>query len=123
MNTKKIVVIVSSLFLSQACFAQNKAEGEKVFKSTCAACHSVGKGKLVGPDLSGVNSRRNEKWLISWIKSSQTMVKKNDPIGVKLFNEFSKIPMPDQNLSDGQIKDVLAYIKAGSGAVAQGSKK
>jgi cytochrome c2 len=29
-------------------------EGEKIFRMNCGACHSVGKGKLVGPDLLGV---------------------------------------------------------------------
>ena len=92
--------------------AQNVVQGEKAFKSICAACHTVGKGKLVGPDLAGVTSRRSEAWLLSFIKSSQTMVKKGDPVAVKLFNEFNKIPMPDQNMTDVQIKDILAYIKS-----------
>src|SRR5690606_11444230 len=56
--------------------------------------------------------RRTEKWLLSFIKSSQTMVRNNDETAVKVFNEYGKIPMPDQNLTDAQIKDVLAYIKS-----------
>lgn len=96
--------------------SQNVPSGEKIFKASCAACHTIGKGKIVGPDLFGVSKKRNEKWLISWIKSSQTLVKNNDPVAVKLFNENNKQVMPDANLSDVQIKDVLAYIKSFSPA-------
>lgn len=108
---KKFIVVAMLIgFVMPKLTAQNAAKGENTFKGICGACHTVGKGKLVGPDLSGVNERRAQTWLLSFIKSSQSMVKKGDPIAVKLFNEFNKIPMPDQNLTDVQIKDVLAYI-------------
>lgn len=113
---KKIVIlsIVFTAFYFQNTFAQSVAAGEKTFKSVCSACHSIGKGKIVGPDLINVNTRRNEKWLISFIRSSQTMVKNGDATAVKVFNENNKIPMPDQNLTDVQIKEVLGYVKSQS---------
>lgn len=90
-------------------FAQSG--GEKLFKTYCTACHTIGKGKLVGPDLKGVETRRKEDWLIKFIKSSQTMVKAGDAQAVKVFNDYGKIPMPDQNLSDAEIKSIIGYIK------------
>ncbi|MBL7929036.1 MAG: c-type cytochrome [Bacteroidia bacterium] len=116
---KKIIfpaIIICTAFWNG--YSQNTAMGEKIFKTTCSPCHHIGKGKLVGPDLSGVTYRRTEKWLGSFIRSSQTMIKNNDAAAVKLFNEFNKLVMPDQNLSDTQIKDILAYIKANSPAPA-----
>lgn len=113
---KKIVVlsIAFTALYFQGALAQNVAAGEKTFKSVCSACHSIGKGKIVGPDLINVSTRRNEKWLISFIRSSQTMVKNGDAAAVKVFNDNNKIPMPDQNLTDIQIKEVLGYIKSQS---------
>lgn len=113
---KKILLfsIAVTAWQLQSGFAQNADSGEKTFKAVCSACHTIGKGKIVGPDLINVNSRRSEKWLISFIRSSQTMVKNGDATAVKLFNDNNKIPMPDQNLSDVQIKEVLAYIKSKS---------
>ncbi len=108
------VIIVSALFIYCHSSAQNIVEGERLYKANCTACHTIGKGKLVGPDLAGINTKRPEKWLISFIKSSQTMIKSGDPVAVKLFNEYNKIPMPDQNLTDAQIKNILAYIKSHS---------
>lgn len=118
-------IVLSAILLcavARAGYTQNAANGEKLYKTTCSPCHHIGKGKLVGPDLAGVNTRRTEKWLISFIRSSQTMVKNNDAVAVKLFNDYNKLVMPDQNLTDAQIKDILAYIKASSPAPVQKSQ-
>lgn len=37
------------------------AGGAEIFKQSCAACHSIGGGKLVGPDLKGVSARWPDK--------------------------------------------------------------
>jgi mono/diheme cytochrome c family protein len=103
-----IVRFVFFLFISSAILAQNQPPAEF---AVCAACHTIGKGKLVGPDLKGVNDRHDEAWLLSFIKASQTMVKNGDPVAVKLFEENNKIPMPDNNLTDDQIRGILSYIK------------
>jgi cytochrome c551/c552 len=89
-------------------FAQG---GKDLFTQNCAACHSVGKGKLVGPDLRGVETRHPTAWLYKWIKSSQTMVTNGDKVAVKLFADNSSIPMPDQALTSDQVKSILDYIK------------
>ena len=40
--------------------AEDIAKGEATFVSKgCNACHKIGGGKLVGPDLLGVTSRRS----------------------------------------------------------------
>ncbi len=107
---KKIAVTATILFACVS-FANAQDKGEKLFKTVCVACHTIGKGKLVGPDLKGMTNRYDEKWLTSWIKSSQTMVKKGDPKAVKAFNAGGKIPMPDNNFSDADIKSIIAYVK------------
>ena len=108
---KQILFVPVFLFLFsiffQSSMAQNAAPAEW---ATCAACHTIGKGKLIGPDLKGVMERHEEAWLYSFIKSSQTMVNNGDPAAVKVFEEYNKIPMPDNNLTDDQIKGILDYI-------------
>ena len=89
--------------------AQN---GETTFKSNCAVCHTVGGGKLIGPDLIGVTAKRSDTWLIQWIKGSQAMVQNGDPDAIAIFEEYSKIPMPDQNLSDSEIPECSITSKA-----------
>jgi len=99
------------LFISVVFFAQAQDSGENLFK-TCAACHTIGKGRLVGPDLSLVYEKREPDWLIKFIRSSQKMVKEGDPDAVSLFKEFNQVPMPDNNLSDNEIISIIDFIKS-----------
>ena len=98
-------------------------DGEAIYKQNCTACHKFGQ-KLIGPDLTGVNEKRSEEWLISFIKSSQSMIKSGDPEAVAIYEEFNQMMMNDQtHLSDGDIKAVLAYIKSQSAGEKTGSSE
>ncbi len=94
--------------------------GEAIFKQRCAACHTVGGGKLVGPDLQGVADRRPAQWLRKFVKSPQGMVDAGDEIAVALFAEF-QLPMPDQPISDADIDAVIAFTSSGGQAADAGS--
>lgn len=110
------LLIAGTLIGLQSASAQEA--GKQIFQTACAACHSIGAGRLVGPDLNGVNDKRSEDWLLRFIKSPQALLKSGDKSAAALFEEF-KTPMPDQALSDEQIKKVLAHIKdAGGGSAA-----
>jgi mono/diheme cytochrome c family protein len=93
----------------------------KLFQ-TCSACHSIGKGKLIGPDLYGVTERRDREWLVRFIRNSQEVIQSGDEYAVKLFEEYNKIPMPPAGLTDEQIGIVIDYIanyKPGEAAAAE----
>lgn len=113
----------SLLFLLIFTFLSGKADiGQDLFKSTCAACHSIGKGRLVGPDLANVNDKRSQEWLVSFIRSSSGMVKNGDTEAVAVFEEYNKLLMPDNNFTDTQILSILNYINSGdSGDTDTGS--
>lgn len=85
-------------------------EGGKLFTLNCKACHQL-EQRLVGPPLQGVDTRHDEAWILKFVKSSQTMVKSGDSAAVALFNTYNQVIMPDQSLTDDQIKSILAYIK------------
>lgn len=117
-NIFKAAVVVVSIFCLVFVFSynlmaqdQNSVKlGEETFKSKgCIACHTIGKGKLSGPDLLGVTERREEEWLKKWLKSPDTMVL-TDPIAKEMLKEFF-VPMPNQNLSDEQIVYLIEYFK------------
>lgn len=87
------------------------ANGEKLFKSTCAACHKLDK-KLLGPALKGITEKRDQDWLIAWIKDSPGMIKSGDKLAIQVFEENNKLPMvANPQLSDQDIMDILAYTK------------
>ncbi len=106
----KFFIIPVSFILAFFLYFTVQAQDAPPEWSVCSACHTIGKGRLVGPDLKGVTDKYSEEWLINFIRASQKMVKAGDKDAVKIFDEY-KIPMPDNNLTDDQIKGLLAYIK------------
>ncbi len=99
--------------------ALGQADGEADFKQVCSACHTVGGGKLVGPDLVDIQSRRPVEWIKSFIKSSTSVIKSGDAYADSLFKAYNQMPMPDHpNLSDAQIDGIIAYIAEKSSAPA-----
>ncbi|MBS1750042.1 MAG: cytochrome c, partial [Bacteroidetes bacterium] len=70
------ISFITDIFLFSSLFpVVAQQTGEAVFKETCVACHTIGQGKLVGPDLANIQNRHSEVWLINFIKSSQTVIK------------------------------------------------
>jgi len=94
-------------------------DGKVLFKNICGACHTIGKGKLIGPDLKGATAKHDREWLYKWVRSSQSMVRAGDPEAVRLFNENDQKVMNDhQYLTDEQIENVLQYIEAQTQSLA-----
>jgi nitrite reductase (NO-forming) len=83
--------------------------GKLAFESKCLACHTIAGGDKVGPDLYGVTKRRDVGWLTRWLKSPEQMLQ-NDATARQMLDKF-KLPMPNQGLSDGEIKQYIAYFK------------
>ena len=84
--------------------------GKLAFESKCLACHSIGQGKKLGPDLAGVTKRRSKDWLARWLKEPEKMLQ-TDADAKVLLKEYNNIPMPNQSLSDGEIKQYLKYFE------------
>jgi mono/diheme cytochrome c family protein len=113
--------IAVGITLSNPASGQIAGSGEQIFSTICVACHTVGEGKRIGPDLAGVHERQTEEWMIEFIRSSQTMIKSGDPKAVALAEGYPGLVMPDNPLSDDQIRSVLAYVRElESGAAAVG---
>jgi mono/diheme cytochrome c family protein len=85
--------------------------GAAMFRSACAACHTIGGGRLVGPDLQGLHERRSELWIIAFVQRSQQVIASGDPVATALFKEYQEIVMPDQPFSDDEVREILAYIR------------
>ncbi len=85
--------------------------GKRVYKEkACGSCHTIGKGRLVGPDLLGVTKRRDEEWLRRWMKNPDEMIR-TDPIAKEMLREYM-VPMPNQGLTDKEVEGIIAYLKS-----------
>lgn len=84
-------------------------QGKLAFESKCLACHSLGGGDKLGPDLLGATKRHDDSWLTRWLKSPEQMLR-SDPTAKALLEKW-KIAMPNQGLSDEEIKHYIQYFK------------
>lgn len=112
-HTGKLTLLIFAL----CCFAiSNKSfaqpDGENLFKTNCAQCHSTSDAKVIGPGLKDLHKRRTEAWIIPWVKNSQAVIKSGDAYAVKMYEEYNKTVMTPFNLKDDEIKAILAYVKA-----------
>ena len=111
-STNIFAVLFLIVFVNIQVTAQ---DGETLFKP-CAACHSIGGGKMVGPDLKGITKRRTNDWLVQFVQSSGKLIKAGDPDAVAIFKQYNNIPMVDYALSAEQVNSILAYIDGGVGS-------
>jgi mono/diheme cytochrome c family protein len=95
--------------------AASVARGRDLFGQHCTVCHLVEK-QLIGPALASVHNTRPIPWLIKFIKNSQYVIRETDDAYAQhLFKEFNGQIMPAfEFLSDDDILNILAYIKAES---------
>jgi nitrite reductase (NO-forming) len=84
--------------------------GKLSFESKCLACHTIAGGDKLGPDLYNVTKRRDHAWLARWLKNPDQMLKAGDPIAKQMLEKY-KVPMPNQNLSDQEVKEYIEYFK------------
>jgi nitrite reductase (NO-forming) len=94
--------------------------GKTMFDTRCLACHTIGKGPAVGPDLQGVMSRRSEAWVTRWLLSPEKMLAEDDT--AKALLARYQVPMPNQNLTHDDIRRLIQYFRwTGENAPPAGS--
>jgi len=95
--------------------AKDNAEGrggKALFQAKCSPCHTIGGGRLVGPDLKGVTALRDRAWLEQFISAPDKVLASGDPVAARLFQEFNKVPMPNLGLDQDQVNSLLDYLVA-----------
>ncbi len=114
-----LVVFPSSLAAQEGTAA---ARGKAIFKDKCAACHTVGGGALIGPDLAGVTTRRDARWLNRFIRQPDVMIREKDPIAIDLLAKYSNIAMPNLGLGEAEAAALSAYLATNGGENAQAAQ-
>ena len=110
-----LITAIVFVFLVNSLQAQ---DGEQLFQQ-CKACHTIGEGKLLGPDLLDISKNRDADWVKNFIKSSQSMIKGGDSDAIALFEEFNKLMMIDYPLPEADIDAIVKYIDSFSTPLAE----
>jgi protein SCO1 len=84
--------------------------GQRLFASKCSACHTIGKGDKLGPDLAGVTDRREQAWLARYIQHPDEVLASGDPIAAALYHKYKKIGMPYLGLGSSDVQDIVSYL-------------
>ncbi|MCB0428674.1 MAG: cytochrome c [Flavobacteriales bacterium] len=96
------------------CFDDEAYEtGESLFSTHCTSCHSIGRGRVIGPDLKGIMDRAPSlNWLIKWNRNSQLLIASGDAYANKVFEENNKVIEPPRGLSEKQLKKIYTFIES-----------
>lgn len=92
------------------------SKGQYLFATRCAACHTVGGGDGVGPDLQGVSAARDGAWLRRFIQFPDRVLADGDPTARELFARYGQVNMPNLHLGPDDVSAVMEYLATGSGA-------
>jgi mono/diheme cytochrome c family protein len=85
-------------------------KGSELFKTKgCIACHTIGGGRLTGPDLAGVTERRKLEWIQNMILNPDQMLEK-DPIARELLATYM-VKMTNQNVAPEQAQAIIMYLR------------
>ncbi|MBS0327295.1 MAG: cytochrome c [Proteobacteria bacterium] len=113
-----IAGLASTLLIAPAASAADADAGKQIFQQRCVACHTIGSGNLVGPDLKGVGALRPRDWLQRWIVAPDKVLAAKDPVAIALLHEFHDVPMPNLGLKPAEVDDVIAYLESASTSAA-----
>ncbi len=97
-------------------------KGEFLFQSRCSACHTIGQGDRIGPDLHGVTARRDAAWLVRYVVAPDRLLSEKDPVAVQLFEKYKGARMPNLGLGPADVRDVVSYLERRSAAQHDHSK-
>jgi protein SCO1 len=84
--------------------------GLYTFKNHCAACHTIGRGDHLGPDLLGVGATRDREWLTRFIVNPEKVRAAGDPVALALRAKYQQVVMPALDLGPADAAVLIDYI-------------
>lgn len=79
---------------STASGQQDLDEARVFFRDNCARCHTIGGGRLTGPDLQNVQLRQQREWLVTFLLDPQARIDAGDPYALALLDSARGVVMP-----------------------------
>lgn len=86
------------------------AAGEEWYRFRgCLACHTIGEGRALGPDLLGVSERRDYDWYRGMVVAPDSMLR-DDALARELLDEY-RTPMPESGVTEAQARAIFEYLR------------
>lgn len=108
--------IIASAILAIASSPSLRAQDTPdYFRQNCMSCHTIGGGRLTGPDLKDVTQRKDRAWLAAFMANPKAVIDRGDPYALKILEESRNIPMPTlPGLTKERLENLLNLIEAES---------
>ncbi len=112
-------LIGATIFLGLVVFtpplhAQSQ-EAVGFFRQNCVSCHTIGGGRLTGPDLKNVTQAKDRAWLVEFLQNPRAKIDAGDPYALKLQQEARGVVMPTiSGMTKAQAEAMLDMIEAES---------
>ena len=97
----------------------DRGKAEYLFRTRCSACHTVGQGDGIGPDLAGVMARRDRAWVTRYIAEPDKMLADGDRIATELFAKYKNVRMPNLRLDAEEVAALLSLIESKAAGTVQ----
>ncbi|MDP7034038.1 MAG: c-type cytochrome [Planctomycetota bacterium] len=82
-------------------------QAKSFFRQNCMSCHTIGGGRLTGPDLKGALERKDRSWLKRFLLDPVAMLESGDAYAAKLKKESRGAVMPRAAGITPQVADLL----------------
>ena len=116
---RSVFLIGLITFLSMSAAAQDQAA---FYRANCGACHTIGGGPRVGPDLKGVTQRKDREWLLRFIQDPKGVLDSGDAYAKKVVAQSHGMVMPAvPGVDHGRAEGLLNFIDSQSGSAQPGS--
>ncbi|MBI1790387.1 MAG: cytochrome c [Acidobacteria bacterium] len=90
-------------------------EAAEFFRQNCVSCHTIGGGRLTGPDLKDVGQRKDPAWLTRFLMNPQGMINSGDAYALQLQQQARGVVMPTvQGMNKARAEALLGLIEAES---------
>lgn len=102
----------SPIAAQEAISAAASEETTEFFRRQCARCHTIGGGRLTGPDLANVHQRRDREWLVRFLLDPQAMIDAGDPYALEMLESARGVVMPQvAGMDDARARALLDLIE------------
>jgi mono/diheme cytochrome c family protein len=82
------------------------------FQQNCTSCHTIGGGRLTGPDLRDVTKQKDRAWLERFVQNPKAMLDSGDPYALQLQQDARGVVMPTiPRLTPQMAKSLLDMIE------------
>ncbi len=111
----KAAAVFMALFVLTPCVRAQTSEAGGFFRQNCMSCHTIGGGRLTGPDLRNVTKAKDRAWLVEFLQNPRAKIDASDPYALKLQQEARGVVMPTiSGMTLAQANALLDMIEAES---------